>query len=968
MKTLTFTLSFVCLAIFCSVQIQGQTFTDIASDYGLDEIINLTGNFGTGVSFFDFNDDGWDDLTIGTHDSPIRFYTNVDGELQETTLSGISLVNKEIKQFTWVDFDNDGDYDFTVGFWDEPYRFYQNNGDMSFTQLNPTVTGITPEFTANGNITWGDYDLDGDLDVYLGKTSAGASGNFEEDYPFMNRLYRNDGNAEFTDVTIEAGVSDGIGITYGVVWWDYNEDGWPDLFVANDKQYENGLYMNNGDGTFTDMSAESGLGVVMDAMCASPADYDNDGDLDMYVTNTHNPAYENGNALFNNNNGVFQNVAAQTGSNHSVFQCWGGSWLDYDNDGWQDLYIATIELWPNYPGMNVVYKNNSDGTFSKANTQVELSNHANEGYSNAVGDLNNDGFPDIISHTEAPYAPSLLLNSGGDNNWLKVNLEGVVSNRDAIGSTIRCYTDGLRQTKYTHCGENYMGQHSGTKLFGLAEAEIIDSLVVKWPNGHIDRFYNIDPNQTLHILEGSSIDIDLSLSGVEFICPEEELSISVPGYEDITWSTGQSSSSLSISEEGIYYAAVETSVGEILSDSLQVILSEIPFVIEEVENISCPDANDGTVNLFLEDAADLSVEWSDGSESTYRSNLESGYYFYAAANIHGCVYQGMIQIEDADELEFDSEILSSCANEASGGIVLSEFNYEVDLSWSTGSTDSILNNLAAGEIIEGSIAYGACIQELNFEIPSYPSTEFELEYQSPLCFESEDGFIAIHENSSDQIVSILWNDGEYAGAELNGLPAGNYTSQIIDEFGCHYNASIDLSSPAEIVITTIIAPDENSGISCPDTWFGTAFAQGGQAPYSYEWTIEESGEPVVTIHGTDFDCFHEGLIELLVTDANGCTSNEIFELELLVNMDELESVREIMLYPNPSSQHLNISGTLSPQWSYAIFNSLGQQLKSGIQLNMEPIDISNLPEANYYLIVFDESMNVLERFPFIKIQ
>jgi hypothetical protein len=327
----------------------------------------------------------------------------------------------------------------------------------------------------------------------------------------------------------------------------------------------------------------------------------------------------------------------------------------------------------------------------------------------------------------------------------------------------------------------------------------------------------------------------------------------------------------------------------------------------------------------------------------------------------------MIEIDDAEELEFESEVLQSCSNDASGSIILSDFNYSVDLSWSNGSADSILSNLEAGENLEVSIAYGACIEVESFEIPAYPMTEFQVSSQHPLCFGSTDGSIAINETSDNQIISISWNNGEYSGAELNDLPGGIYSAELIDEYGCSYNESIELISPPELIVSTAIAPDENEGSSCPNTWLGTAFAQGGVSPYNYEWTIQTPGEPDLVIESTDFDCFNEGLISILVTDANGCTYSEVFELELLVSVNDIKN-EGLIIYPNPSSDYLNFSSPVNPDWSYSIYNSLGQQIQSGTNLNNKPISISTLPEANYYLILFDESLNIVKRLSFIKVQ
>lgn len=485
-------LSFSCTIFFFCFQLNAQTyFENQATALGVDDYSG-TIYLGGGISFCDFNNDGWDDITIGTQSGdPLKIYkNNGDGTFSLET-SMVPNNNAQQKQVIWVDFDNDGDKDLYVSSDVDGSRLYKNNGNI-LTDFTAS-SGLPIAAQDNFGASWGDYNNDGNLDVFL--CNRGLSN------PQPNYLYKNNGDGTFTNVSASAGIDTGSHLSFCSAFFDYNNDGWQDIYMANDKvNTTNILYKNNGDGTFTDVSEESGTNMAIDAMSVTISDFDRDGWFDIYVTNGIPGNY----LLRNNGDGTFSNVAAGTGTMFESI-AWGSVFLDANNNGDLDLYVSG-SLDGGVPSLMsaAFYTNNGNGTFS-IQPSSGFENDTSESYSNAIGDTDNDGFPEII-----------VSNSGGDdiflwknettssNNWLKVDLEGVASNKQGIGATIELRSEGVSQYRYTVCGEGYISQNSETEFIGIGSNTSIDYVKVTWLGGAQDIIYNVTPNQKISIQEGSS--------------------------------------------------------------------------------------------------------------------------------------------------------------------------------------------------------------------------------------------------------------------------------------------------------------------------------------------------------------------------------------------------------------------------------------------------------------------------------
>lgn len=488
---------FIYLFFFLNILNAQIAFEDVAYEKGVGYSYGES-EYGGGVSFADFDNDGWDDITYASEDGiELYFFKNNNGIFNLVTLNGISNTYKT-KQVIWIDYDNDGDKDFFVTAIEGINKFYRNDGNMNFTDISSTIGLFQTDLFSYG-VSFADIDNDGDLDAFISNRDGEADNQ-------RNYLYRNDGGI-FSDITVSAGLSMSSHLSFCSIIFDYDKDGFQDIYISNDKPDNlNILYKNNGDGTFEDVSESSGAGIGINAMTTTIGDYNNDGWFDLYITNTHSPQAGNGNVLLKNNgNGTFTNVAEETGTTFNSF-AWGAVFLDADNDTLLDLYVSG-----GFDGSigsflsAAFYHQQTNGIFTIPQ-DIGFEEDTRESFSNAIGDINNDGKPDIIVCNDTEINFLWENKTANENNWLKVKLEGVISNRDGIGNTIEISIDGQSQYRYTLAGEGYLSQNSFYEFFGTGTATEIDYIKVTWTaTGIIETITNVDVNQAIIIKEGSGI-------------------------------------------------------------------------------------------------------------------------------------------------------------------------------------------------------------------------------------------------------------------------------------------------------------------------------------------------------------------------------------------------------------------------------------------------------------------------------
>jgi hypothetical protein len=480
-------------------------FADVAPALGLD----LVGSAG-GTITDDFDNDGFLDIVITSVDpcqSTVMYHNNGDG-----TYTDVSVRSKLAEQVggincTQTDFDNDGWLDIFVmrGGWEFPMRnsLLRNNRDGTFTDVTPK-SGLGLGDHRTQSASWADYDNDGWLDVYVG----------HENTP--SQLFRNRGDGTFEDVSRAAHV-DLIAFTKAVVWGDYDDDGFPDIYVSNYTD-DNFLYHNNGDGTFDEVAVDLRVEKPNRSFPCWFWDYDNDAKLDLFVSSytfgrgewvrTYlglPPAMESMKLYRNTGKGTFTDVTKEVGLDRGV-AAMGSNYGDLDGDGFLDFYLGTGT--PSYAALmpNVMYRNR-DGKYFVDVTTSTGTGHLQKGHGVAFADLDNDGDQDVYENMGGAvlgdkYNKVLYENPGHGNNWISIKLVGAKSNRAAIGARIKLtLADGAIRFREVSSGGSF-GSSPLAQQIGLGKATRIASIEVTWPTSKTRQvFTDVAPNQFIQIKE-----------------------------------------------------------------------------------------------------------------------------------------------------------------------------------------------------------------------------------------------------------------------------------------------------------------------------------------------------------------------------------------------------------------------------------------------------------------------------------
>ncbi len=485
---------FFILLTLCSLSqdcIAQVCFEDIADDYGLS--VSYFGGLSGGLSFVDFDQDGWDDLTIaGQSNVNIQFYRNLNGQGFEEVILPI-FVQEETKQVIWVDIDNDQDLDFYATTYDGVNRLYENTGYPNFNEIT-LQSGLPIELNRSHGAVWADFNRDGFLDLYHSDRKLPIS--LPEN---RNRLWLNNRDNTFTEFSQYSMTEDAGKLPFCAGILDYDKDGWPDIYVANDRAGGNAMFKNNTDSTFTEISQSLGTYFDMDAMTVTLGDINNDGYQDFYLTNIP----EGGNKLLINNcdtNGtLFCEEAEERGLKFENMS-WGANFVDIDLDSDLDIYITGSTA---TSANRRLYVNDGLGYFSPS--EICMSGDSLRSNATAIGDINNDGKYEIA-----------VFNNFGDNiqlweeknvvsyNSIAIKLRGIKSNYQGTGSEIKVCTNGKCQYQYTTTGNGFLAQNSEQYIFGSSESTTIDSVIVTWPTGHIDVLHDLSTGAKIIITEGES--------------------------------------------------------------------------------------------------------------------------------------------------------------------------------------------------------------------------------------------------------------------------------------------------------------------------------------------------------------------------------------------------------------------------------------------------------------------------------
>ena len=488
----------------------GQSFTRITTGPMVND-----GGASRSVNWVDYDNDSYLDLFVSNGleggEENFLYHNNHDGSFAKITTGPMVTGHSPSDGSSWADYNNDGDLDAVVVAWyDSTNAFFQNNGNGTFTQI---LTG--PVWSDHGyseTCNWGDYDNDGYVDLFVSNSGSPSVGG-----PKANFLYHNNHDGTFTRI-LSGGITTDTYYSRGMYWVDYDNDGDLDVFVVDERGQNELLYKNmlteTGAVTFTRITSGQIVNDGGNSMSASWGDVDDDGDLDVFVANGW-PAASFNNFYLNNGDGTFTKVVNDT-IVKSPGYCMGSAWGDFDNDGDLDLYVTTA--YGPAASTNFLYKNMLMETGSLSFQRVGVGAIVNDqGYSYgcAWGDYDRDGDLDLfVAKTFNENENNALYrndNSNG-NHWLEVRCAGVMSNRSGIGAKIRVKAtiDGnqvwqLREVdgQSGYCGQN-LDQH-----IGLGNASVIDSLIIDWPGGVRDAFVNVAVDRMVIAHEGSGLtDVD----------------------------------------------------------------------------------------------------------------------------------------------------------------------------------------------------------------------------------------------------------------------------------------------------------------------------------------------------------------------------------------------------------------------------------------------------------------------------
>jgi enediyne biosynthesis protein E4 len=540
----------------------GVTFVDVARESGLNAKTFFGGDHknkyllettGCGVAFYDYDNDGWLDIFLvngsrlegfaaGQAPSNHLYKNNRDGTFTDVTAKA-GLTHSGWGQAVCIgDYDNDGIDDLFVTYFGKNV-LYRNLGDGTFADVSEKA-GISGDPKRwNTGCAFVDYDRDGKLDLFVANyiDMDLATAPVPESGPCLykgvmvacgppglnggkNILFHNNGNGTFTDVSERSGILKANG-TYGlgVLTADLDNDGWPDIYVANDST-PSLFYQNKHDGTFMEIGLESGCALSADGkpqagMGISAGDYDLDGNLDLIKTNFAGDTP----SLYRNLGGAtFEDATFPAGlGRHTQYLGWGCGFFDMENNGWPDILICNGHVYPEveqlrtevgYAQKKLLYKNLRNGRFE------EVTDQGGSGITTPVaargcafGDFDNDGDVDMVVNTINGPPQLLRCDSHSGNNWLKVRTIGTKSNRSGIGARIRCVTRVPEEEKphsqidEVRSGGGYFSQNDMRIHFGLGKAPKVELLEIRWPSGAVDSLKDVKPNQLVYVKEGEGI-------------------------------------------------------------------------------------------------------------------------------------------------------------------------------------------------------------------------------------------------------------------------------------------------------------------------------------------------------------------------------------------------------------------------------------------------------------------------------
>jgi enediyne biosynthesis protein E4 len=524
------------------------TFRDITAQAGIHFAHNnaafgkkyLPETMGPGCAFIDYDNDGWPDVLLvngtnwpghpGAQSTTKLYHNNHDGTFTDVTQKAGLAVPMFGLGAGIGDYDNDGYDDIFVTALGQSHLFH-NNRNGTFADVTKSAGLLGPnEFSTSA--AWVDYDRDGKLDLVVANyvqwsiqgdlfcTLDGTHKSYctPESYKGASaRLWHNLGNGKFEDATEKAHFFDNTSKSLGLAILDYDGDGWPDIFLANDTQ-PNKLYLNKHDGTFEEKAVPAGIafsedGIARAGMGVDAGDYDHSGRPSLIISNFANQMLS---LYHNEGNGLFVDEApsSEVGRATLVTLGFGCFFFDYDNDGWPDILVADghiedqiekVQKRVSYNEPPHVFRNLGGGKFIEVTQSLgQVFATPRVGRGAAYADINNDGALDVLMTTNGGRS-YLFRNEGTTNHSLRIKLVGTQSNRDGIGAVVRVTSGNEKQWKMVRSGSSYLSQSELVATFGLGPRNKADAIEIQWPSGQTDKLANVSAGQTVTVEEGTGI-------------------------------------------------------------------------------------------------------------------------------------------------------------------------------------------------------------------------------------------------------------------------------------------------------------------------------------------------------------------------------------------------------------------------------------------------------------------------------
>lgn len=997
------TLFIVLITLAYALDVRSQ-YIDVTNDQFGEAIFNEGTIYGNGVSYFDFNQDGWDDVSIADGANAPRFFLNNEGQLNEIDLGITNPDGTQVIMILWSDYDNDGDQDLLITRDGSPIQLWNNNGSLQMTNV-AWEAGLEQLYLKYWGAAFADYDHDGCLDLCVVKYYS--SSNFPGD-EYRSLLYHNNCDGTFTEVTQAVGIDLPPRTAFQPVFADYNQDGWEDLiFIIDRVQFPNEIYRNNGDGTFTNQSAETGFDLGICAMSGSIADFDHDLDDDVYISNG-----PNGNLLMRNESGIsFTEVAQEYGiATNQV--CWGGLWIDYDNNSWEDLFIGATYA-AITPLGNWFYINEEGSGFTDGIAEVALDVSIIETFAAAKDDLNNDGYYDMALSNDDAYYARLFQNNGGDHHFLSVELEGVFANRNGIGSRIICYAGGQILHRFTHHGENYISQDSGKEIFGLGDTNLVDSLVVEWNSGTRDVFFNLDADQMLHVREGDSfIDYpNLTWQGDTILCAGDSIVLYAGDYDQLIWNTGDTTTWLTVTEEGYYFADVTDDFLNVWrTDSIYIVVEPIADAPIITTPFSCHFSHDGMATLDIVESDVQQITWDNGVQNISATFWGPGLHSCVWVDIFGCTHEQSFELIAPSQITMDIETTNvTCYGGSDGTCEVIAYNgtppYEYYLEgppnqqWAgkhyataidaNGCIQSyvyfiwqpppLIINLTTDDIECAGNGYGSAVADVSGGVAPY---DVDWNGENPAVLEAGDytifvtdhnGCSAFEEYSILQADSFVveievqdvWCYGDDNGAvsafsleditftwdveDTTALTAGIHTLMASNALGCVQEYQFEVQQPDELICTVTTTPF--IGFTVPGT--AVATVTGGMPDYSFQWSNSPEQDSSVML-------LSSGEQWLYVEDDYGCSCYTEFYVDFIESVHEHNS--QVNISPNPADSYVLISGIQSPV-RILVYDASGKMLyeKENVVSALR-IETNTWSKGSYVIEIRDDGKTYRSKF------